>query len=110
MRQINSRKRNLIWMQGDLIAMESLKWPKQAVYISFLDKETIINEDLAKQRGLCLGVADWWKTKFVYTALLALNTLTLVIKMLFILLVESRHLHMEDLVPTFRVKEGAGSE
>lgn len=38
------------------IEMVSPKWPKQAVYISFLDKETIICEDLTK--GLVLGVAD----------------------------------------------------
>ena len=35
--------------------MVSPKWPKQAVYKSFLDKETIICEDLTK--GLVLGVA-----------------------------------------------------
>ena len=37
------------------IEMVSPKWPKQAVYISFLDKETIICADLTK--GLVLGVA-----------------------------------------------------
>ena len=43
-------------------------------------------------------------TKFVYPAFLALNSLTLVIRMLSILLVQGGYLHMGDLVPAFRGK------
>ena len=48
------KNNNLMHMNKGLIEMEPPKWPKQVVYITFLDKETIICENLTKQRGLCL--------------------------------------------------------
>ena len=39
------------------------KWPKQPIYISFLDKETITCEDLSKR--LVLGIADLKRSKKV---------------------------------------------
>ena len=74
--------------------------------VSFLDKETIC-EDLTKQRGLCLGQqTNEEVTKPVYTAFLALNSLTLVIRMLFIFLVWGGHLYTGDLFPAFGGKRG----
>ena len=74
--------------------------------VSFLDKETIC-EDLTKQRGLCLGQqTNEEATKPVYTAFLALNSLTLVIRMLFIFLVWGGHLYTGDLFPAFGGKRG----
>ena len=44
-------------MHRGLIAMEPLKVARAGyLYILFLGKETIIREDLRKQRDLCVGV------------------------------------------------------
>ena len=51
-------------------------------------------------KGLVLKVV-----KLVYTAFLALNCLTLVIKILSIFLIYGRYLHMGDLFPAFRETE-----
>ena len=68
--------------------MEFPKLPKKAVYISFLDKETILCEYLSKQKDVCLvQQTNEEVAKFVYTAFLALNFLTLVIKILSIFLI-----------------------
>ena len=45
-------------------------------------------------------------TQCVYASFLALDSLTLVIRMLFILPVQGRYLHMGDLFPTFRGDRG----
>ena len=108
-RQINRRKNNLICMHRGLIEMGLPKWPNQDVYISFLDQEIIICEALTKGQQ-CLGLqTNEEVTKFVYTAFLALNSLTLVIRMLSILSVQRGYLHMGDLFTTFRGKEGSQS-
>ena len=44
-----------------IMEMRHLIWPKQAVCISCLDKETIRFGDLTE--GLVFGVADWWSNK-----------------------------------------------
>jgi len=68
--------------------VEFPKLPKKAVYISFLDKETILCEYLSKQKDVCLvQQTSEEAAKFVYTAFLALNFLTLVIKILSIFLI-----------------------
>ena len=68
--------------------MEFPKLPKKAVYISFLDKETILCEYLSKQKDVCLvQQTSEEAAKFVYTAFLALNFLTLVINILSIFLI-----------------------
>ena len=38
-------------MHGGLIEIGPLKWPGKAVFISFLDKEIIICEDLTEKGG-----------------------------------------------------------
>ena len=45
-------------------------------------------------------------TIFVYTVLLALNSLTLLIRMLSLLLIEGGYLHMGDLFPTIKERKG----
>ena len=68
--------------------MEFPKLPKKAVYISFLDKETILCEYLSKQKDVCLvQQTNEEVAKLVYIAFLALNFLTLVIKILSIFLI-----------------------
>ena len=56
-------------MHGGLIELESPKWPKQTVYESYLDKETVICEDLTKQRGLCLEQQTEWRSNSLFTQL-----------------------------------------
>lgn len=68
----------------------------------FLDKETMICEDLIKQRDLCLRQQTNEELSFVYTAFLVLNPPTLVIKMLSVLLVWE---DVGDVFPAFRGKE-----
>lgn len=71
--------------------------------VSVSDKGTIICEGLTKQRGSCFGSqTNEEVTMFVYTAVLALNSLTLLIKMLSVLLVQGRYFHMGGLFPTIR--------
>ena len=48
---------------------------KASYLLSFLDKETIIYQDLTKQKGLCLGQKTS-EVVTVYRAFLALNSLT----------------------------------
>lgn len=57
-RHINRRekKKNWIYVHRGLLKMGPQKWLKQAVYILFFNKETIVCEDLTK--GLVLEVTD----------------------------------------------------
>ena len=79
--------------------------------VSFiLDKDTITFEDLTKQKSLYLGQqANKQSKKFTYTAFLALNSLTLGIKILSILLLQGGFLHMGDLFLIVSRTEGSRS-
>ena len=91
--------------------MEPLKVTRAGyLYILFLDKETIICEDLMKQKGLYLGQQTKEElTKFVYTTFLALNSMAVVMRLLSIPLAQGAYLHVGAYLPPFKGKR-VGSE
>lgn len=89
MRETNSIKSIQLQMHRGLIDIGPPKWPKEVIYIPFLDKKLLTK--IEQKRSLCLGQQPNEEVaKFVYTVISALNSTTLVIWMPAIVLIQGR--------------------